>query len=179
MNAYLDEIRYFWAQALGITGPQFLIGRDEQCQLRPASQAISKLHCGVLVRDGKIYVKDFGSTNGTTVDKVLLQDADLAGVEAVEAANDVDGIVGGCGDFGHEGRITPIVDLVNYQPYVIVVAAKPVRATLREAPLRCRRRGCLLSRRLLDLGYSVESAICRKVSRPFSAGLKMTSLLKV
>jgi DNA-binding MarR family transcriptional regulator len=25
MNAYLDEIRYFWAQALGITGPQFLI----------------------------------------------------------------------------------------------------------------------------------------------------------
>ena len=60
-----------------LVGPQFLIGRDEQCNLRPASQAISKLHCGVLVRDGKVYVKDYGSTNGTLVNDVLLQDAEV------------------------------------------------------------------------------------------------------
>ena len=52
-------------KVIQITGPQFLIGRNPQCHLRPASQAISKNHCGVLVRDGKVYVKDFGSTNGT------------------------------------------------------------------------------------------------------------------
>lgn len=61
-----------------ITGPQFLIGRDPQCHLRPASQAISKLHCAVLVRDGKVYVKDFGSTNGTLVNEALVQDAEVA-----------------------------------------------------------------------------------------------------
>ncbi len=61
-----------------LTGPQFLIGRDPQCQLRPASQAISKLHCAVLVRDGKVYVRDFGSTNGTLVNDALLQDAEIA-----------------------------------------------------------------------------------------------------
>ncbi len=65
-------------RVIPLTGPQFLIGRDEQCQLRPASQAISKLHCGVLVRDGKVFVKDFGSTNGTLVNDVLVQNAEVA-----------------------------------------------------------------------------------------------------
>ena len=61
-----------------ITGSQFLIGRDTQCHLRPASQAISKRHCGVLVRDGKVYIQDFGSTNGTTVNEEVLKDSVLA-----------------------------------------------------------------------------------------------------
>jgi predicted component of type VI protein secretion system len=65
-------------KVIPITGPQFLIGRDAQCHLRPASQAISKRHCGVLVRDGKIYIKDFGSTNGTTVNDELIKNAEVA-----------------------------------------------------------------------------------------------------
>jgi len=68
-------------KVIPITGSQFLIGRDTQCHLRPASQAISKRHCGVLVRDGKVYVKDFGSTNGTTVNNELIKDAEVAVVD--------------------------------------------------------------------------------------------------
>jgi predicted component of type VI protein secretion system len=64
-------------RAIPLTGPQFLIGRDPQCHLRPASQAISKLHCAVTIRDGKVYVKDYGSTNGTTVNDELVQDAEV------------------------------------------------------------------------------------------------------
>lgn len=64
-------------KVIPIVGPQFLIGRDAQCQLRPASQAISKRHCGVLVRDGKVYVRDYGSTNGTTVNDQLVRDAEV------------------------------------------------------------------------------------------------------
>ena len=56
-----------------IVGSQFLVGRDPQCQLRPASQAVSKQHCAVLIRDGKVYLKDFGSTNGTTLNEVIVQ----------------------------------------------------------------------------------------------------------
>jgi pSer/pThr/pTyr-binding forkhead associated (FHA) protein len=52
---------------LPITLSQFLIGRDAQCHLRPASPLISKRHCALLQRDGKIYVRDFDSTNGTFV----------------------------------------------------------------------------------------------------------------
>jgi predicted component of type VI protein secretion system len=50
-----------------IKSPQFVIGRDPQCQLRPASPMISRKHCALLTRDGKIFLRDFGSTNGTHV----------------------------------------------------------------------------------------------------------------
>lgn len=50
-----------------IPGPQFLIGRDPQCHLRPASPVISRRHCALIVRDGKVYLKDIGSTNGVEV----------------------------------------------------------------------------------------------------------------
>jgi predicted component of type VI protein secretion system len=48
-----------------ITLSQFLIGRDPQCQLRPASALISKRHCAVLIRGRQVLVRDFDSTNGT------------------------------------------------------------------------------------------------------------------
>jgi len=48
-----------------IAGPQFVIGRDPQCQLRPSSPAISKRHCAILMKGGKVFLRDFGSTNGT------------------------------------------------------------------------------------------------------------------
>jgi predicted component of type VI protein secretion system len=44
---------------------QFVIGRDPQCHLRPASPMISKRHCALVQRDGKAFLRDFGSTNGT------------------------------------------------------------------------------------------------------------------
>jgi pSer/pThr/pTyr-binding forkhead associated (FHA) protein len=52
---------------LPITLSQFLIGRDAQCHLRPNSPLISKRHCALLQRDGKVFVRDFDSTNGTFV----------------------------------------------------------------------------------------------------------------
>jgi len=60
-------------KAIPITLPQFVIGRDPQCQLRPASAAISKRHCAVLVRGGQVFVRDFGSTNGTFINGQLVQ----------------------------------------------------------------------------------------------------------
>lgn len=54
-------------KVLEIKLSQFVVGRDPQCQLRPASPMISKRHCAVLQRDGKAFVRDFDSTNGTFV----------------------------------------------------------------------------------------------------------------
>jgi pSer/pThr/pTyr-binding forkhead associated (FHA) protein len=57
---------------------QFVIGRDPQCHLRPASPMISKRHCAVLQRDGKAFLRDFGSTNGTFVnDKQVTGEVEL------------------------------------------------------------------------------------------------------
>jgi pSer/pThr/pTyr-binding forkhead associated (FHA) protein len=60
-------------KAIPINLPQFVIGRDPQCQLRPASAAISKRHCAVMVRGSQVFVRDFGSTNGTFVNGELVQ----------------------------------------------------------------------------------------------------------
>jgi pSer/pThr/pTyr-binding forkhead associated (FHA) protein len=56
-------------KVLEIKLAQFVVGRDPQCHLRPASPLISKRHCALLQRDGKVFVRDFGSTNGTFVNE--------------------------------------------------------------------------------------------------------------
>jgi pSer/pThr/pTyr-binding forkhead associated (FHA) protein len=56
-----------------ITLSQFVIGRDPQCHLRPASALISKRHCAVLVRGESAFVRDFDSTNGTFVNDERVQ----------------------------------------------------------------------------------------------------------
>ncbi len=48
---------------------KFLIGRAEDCHLRPGSELISRHHCAILVEDGYIGIRDFGSKNGTFVNE--------------------------------------------------------------------------------------------------------------
>jgi pSer/pThr/pTyr-binding forkhead associated (FHA) protein len=60
-------------KTIPITLPQFVIGRDPECQLRPASALISKRHCAILTRGDRAFVQDFGSTNGTFVNDEPVQ----------------------------------------------------------------------------------------------------------
>jgi pSer/pThr/pTyr-binding forkhead associated (FHA) protein len=48
-----------------LPSPEGIIGRNPGCDLRPRSQVISRYHCAVHVRDGKIFVRDLKSHNGT------------------------------------------------------------------------------------------------------------------
>jgi pSer/pThr/pTyr-binding forkhead associated (FHA) protein len=50
--------------------PEFIIGRDPECHLRPASPLISKKHCAFINLPDKVILKDFGSTNGSFVNEV-------------------------------------------------------------------------------------------------------------
>jgi len=54
-------------QEIPVTGPKFLIGRADDCQLRPRSDVISRYHCVILVEEAFLAVRDFGSKNGTFV----------------------------------------------------------------------------------------------------------------
>lgn len=62
-------------KTLDIKVPNFLIGRDPQCHLRPSSPMISKKHCALIVKDGKVYLKDYGSTNGSFVNDQPVKNA--------------------------------------------------------------------------------------------------------
>lgn len=60
-------------KAIKVPGPSFTIGRDATCQLRPASEAVSRLHTRIDQRDGRIVVRDMGGTNGTALAQRLLK----------------------------------------------------------------------------------------------------------
>ncbi|TWU01081.1 FHA domain protein [Stieleria varia] len=60
---------------ISVASEKFLIGRSESCQLRPKSESISRKHCIIVVRDGKVLIQDLKSRNGTYVnDKRLPSD---------------------------------------------------------------------------------------------------------
>jgi pSer/pThr/pTyr-binding forkhead associated (FHA) protein len=71
-------------RTIPITGTKFLIGRDPSCQLRPASQAISKIHCAILIHDGVVSIEDFSSTNGTLVNGTPVQ-----GKQAIKSGDEL------------------------------------------------------------------------------------------
>src|SRR5438874_1751603 len=64
---------------------EFRIGRDSACHLRPASTDISRLHCAIVTHpDGRTFLRDFGSNNGSVVNhrtllggEYELQDGDI------------------------------------------------------------------------------------------------------
>lgn len=60
-------------EAVPVTVSPFLIGRDASCHLRPATSVVSKKHCGIILRDEKVFIADYGSTNGTLVGDLVLR----------------------------------------------------------------------------------------------------------
>jgi anti-anti-sigma factor len=52
---------------VSVSGSPFVIGRQHDCQMRLRSPMVSKLHAAIERRDGRIFVRDLGSTNGTVV----------------------------------------------------------------------------------------------------------------
>ena len=59
-----------------VTGDTFVVGRDQTTDLRLASHHVSKRHAAVEVRDGRVFLRDLGSTNGTVLNGEPLRDAE-------------------------------------------------------------------------------------------------------
>lgn len=60
--------------AIPIAQNPFVIGRSESSGLRIKSSSVSRKHCAIVAREGKFYVKDLGSRNGTLVNGQRLTD---------------------------------------------------------------------------------------------------------
>ena len=52
-----------------IKDEKFLIGRSESCQLRPKSESISRKHCVIVQKDGRVLLLDLKSRNGTFINE--------------------------------------------------------------------------------------------------------------
>ncbi|MEW4569029.1 FHA domain-containing protein [Tautonia sp. JC769] len=86
-------------RAIEIKGRRFVIGRDARCQLRPNSETISRIHAIIERRDDKVFVRDYGTKNGT-----ILAGRTLRGEEA--EAHDGDSLQ--VGVLGFSLQILPV-----------------------------------------------------------------------
>jgi pSer/pThr/pTyr-binding forkhead associated (FHA) protein len=85
-------------QAIPIPRLPFLIGRARNCQLRPTSPLISKMHCGLAVEGAKVFLNDFKSMNGTFLndkkveEKAEVHDRDVLRIGSLEFMVRVQGL---------------------------------------------------------------------------------------
>ena len=56
-----------------LTTKKFLVGREQDCHLRPNSDLVSRHHCVFSIDDYAIRLRDLGSTNGTLVNGTNLR----------------------------------------------------------------------------------------------------------
>ncbi len=54
-------------QTIAINESKFLIGRAEDCHLKPRSELISRYHCTIVSEESYVAVRDLGSKNGVFV----------------------------------------------------------------------------------------------------------------
>lgn len=88
------ELRVTSGRQMGsvITLPmgKFLVGREEDCHLRPNSDLVSRHHCVFTTDETSVRLRDLGSTNGTLVNgerirgAVLLTDGDRVAIGKLE-----------------------------------------------------------------------------------------------
>lgn len=67
----------------------YMIGRDPDCDIVVADPFVSRKHAKIFYRDGKWFIEDVGSKNGTYVDG-----EDIRGRGAIELKEDMEIIMG-------------------------------------------------------------------------------------
>jgi pSer/pThr/pTyr-binding forkhead associated (FHA) protein len=77
-------------RSIAIKRNKLLIGRAEQCDVRPLSEDVSRRHCAVTVGPSEVWVEDLGSRNGTFVngtkitERTKVVDGDMIRVGSLE-----------------------------------------------------------------------------------------------
>lgn len=77
-------------RTISIKRNKLLIGRAEECDVRPLSEEVSRRHCAVIVGPADVWIEDLGSRNGTFVNgtrieaKTKLADGDMVRVGSLE-----------------------------------------------------------------------------------------------
>ena len=64
-------------RTVAVSSHRLVIGRDRGCQLRLGSAQVSKQHAAIERRDGKVFLRDLGSTNGTLINGRHIRDLEV------------------------------------------------------------------------------------------------------
>lgn len=77
------------SQLLRLKPSDYIIGRDPDCDIVVADPYVSRKHAKIFYREGKWFIEDIGSRNGTFVDG-----EDIRGREAVELRENMEIVIG-------------------------------------------------------------------------------------
>ncbi len=74
---------------IAVDKERFVVGRDEDCDLPVPDEKVSRKHASILKRDdGRTYLEDLGSTNGTYVDgRRVTEPQELSGNEQIKVGD--------------------------------------------------------------------------------------------
>ncbi|MEM1356310.1 MAG: FHA domain-containing protein [Planctomycetota bacterium] len=86
-----------------------VIGRKVNCDLRIPLTSVSRQHCEIRLDEDKIHVKDMGSSNGTYLNSVRIQDSHLSAGDELVVGPVVFTVVVD----GHPSDIKPVKTIVN------------------------------------------------------------------
>ena len=54
-------------KVIPLNTPKFLIGREQDCHLRPGTESVSRHHCAITIDEFTVRIRDLGSSNGTLI----------------------------------------------------------------------------------------------------------------
>lgn len=145
------ELRIAAGNKQGSTIPlpqgKFLIGREEDCHLRPNSDLVSRHHCVFTVDDFSVRLRDLGSTNGTFVNGERLKGAVMlkAGDRVVIGKLDVEVVLREASSPAPQGSVETVMIAGSPEsssastqfamPVVNLPGQTPVDATTSEPPI--------------------------------------------
>lgn len=66
------------SQEIHLRKPRVVVGRESDCELRIPLPSVSRQHCEFILDNGKVTVRDLGSSNGTYVNKQRVEEAELS-----------------------------------------------------------------------------------------------------
>lgn len=67
---------------IAIKQEKFVVGRSDDCDLRPKSESVSRKHCVFVQKDSRIFIADLKSRNGTFVNDVQLEPEKAKGLKS-------------------------------------------------------------------------------------------------
>lgn len=84
MTASLVLIKHSGEQVeVALKHPKTIIGRHTDCQIRIPDVSVSRQHCELSMADGRVVIRDLGSSNGTYVNRRRISSTELAPADLI------------------------------------------------------------------------------------------------
>jgi pSer/pThr/pTyr-binding forkhead associated (FHA) protein len=84
MTASLVLIKHSGEQLdVPLKHPKTIIGRHTDCQIRIPDVSVSRQHCELSMADGRVVIRDLGSSNGTYVNRRRISSTELAPADLI------------------------------------------------------------------------------------------------